>query len=198
MKYLVVLFLLFSSTVRGQFIKDSHLWIEGRTGFLFLDNLGPQKTDDLFHGYGIFSSVNIIGKKKLWKGNLEIGLGYSSFYYNSVDLFSPIDFYPNYLNIHVGYELYLSKRFYVLTRLSSHIFLEKIEFRELIRRYYQNIELGLGFDIGRRFSFKVTTPITLLPMFHGHLALGLHIPATFYSPWVVQKGGIISLSYRIK
>lgn len=203
MKYIVIILLFVTYSASTQTFKNLPVSVEAKAGFLFLDVKEYPRSNGHFKGDGVLLNLNLLTEFELWRGNVYTGVGYSNFKYWNIGLnFGPIHSpsNSNYFDINLGYELFLGKRFLINTNIASHILLDKIGFLSSIKRFYQNIEVGVGYEFLENFKLKVCSPITTFPMFQNDdVAIGGIPPSVpILKPWVEQVGVIVSLTYRIK
>ncbi len=162
MKNLIfALFFLTTYTLSAQ----SEFKAEVGQGWFFTDAVTSLRGDDKFGGYGWLTTANVYHSTDLTeRWYLDYGLGYSHYHFL---IFSEENYLP-YANLRVAanYRSFLGKTD-LTVGITHHVLLFKEErgFRWSRERHFTNLDLGLVFHPGKRWDLKLTTPITIKPMY---------------------------------
>ncbi|MCB0649414.1 MAG: hypothetical protein KDC49_22245 [Saprospiraceae bacterium] len=176
-KSIVIIIICFSTLVCAQ---SNPFEIQLSRGLLLVDKFGPSSSQGTgLNGKASISEIvlsrQIAGFKKF---NLQVGAGASAFNYYYFDTFnnSPRS-WAFYLPFKVGVKIPLfQQKLATSIMLSNYLSLNQKSTRfeystkqlpwPLLteRRVFMNVDLGLSTQIGKRTSFSVSTPISVLPI----------------------------------
>ena len=144
-----------------------------------------------------------------------IGIGYTNFLYWNVDFFDLLpqvldppysydtfggDFTSHYLNIKYGLSLDLYNEKLKTNLMGSHYILLHKDLQGFNQnRSFMNIDLGLTYQINRKYTLSLSTPFTIHPIVQDPVQRFLdHDTNPYFERFVEMNGLLIGLVYKFQ